>query len=126
MSYAETFYTDWMPRGGDCAILRAQALIKGADGGATVRISLETRTEQDAATTSMDTFHPSSSPKLLELTALGVKTAVYVATTGSNSPARGFQELVRCKISVFGGSAGDYWVVRIFPIQFFDNSVPSS
>lgn len=126
ISYGETFYTDWTPRGGDCALLRAQALFKDNGGGATVYISLETRSEEGSSDPTMDTSYPSSAPKLLNLTALGVKTAIYLATTGSNSPARGFKEQVRFKVSVNGGTKGDYWVVRLFPPVFFDNSIPAS
>lgn len=126
ISYGETFYTDWMPRGGDCALLRAQALIKSAAGGSTVYVSLETRSEEATTATSMDTYYPSSAPKLLNLNSVGVKTAIYLATTGSNTPARGFQEQVRFKVTVNGGAAGDYWVIRLFPPVFFDNSIPGT
>lgn len=122
ISYGETFYTDWMPRGGDCALLRAQALIKSSSAGA-IYVSLETRSAEDTSATTMDTFFPSSAPKLLILNAVEVKTAIYLATTGSNSPARGFKEQVRCKITFNGGSAGDYYVIRAFPLVFFDNSI---
>lgn len=126
ISYGETFYTDWMPRGGDCALLRGQVLLKQNPGGGTFRVSLETRSEEATSATSMNTAFPSSAPRLLELSGAGLGTAIYLATTGSNSPARGFQEQVRMKIEFFGGEAGDYYVVRLFPIVFFDNSVPGS
>jgi hypothetical protein len=125
ISYGETFYTDWGPRGGDCALLRAQALVKSSSSG-TIRISLETRSEDDTSTTPMDTSFPSSAPKLLELNATGVKTAIYTATSGSNSPVRGFKEQYRAKITFNSGSAGDYYVIRLFPPVFFDYSIPGS
>ena len=125
ISYGETFYTDWGPRGGDCALLRAQALIKSSSTGS-IYVSMETRSEEDTSATTMDTSFPASAPKLLKLEALGVKTAVYTATTGSNSPARGFKEQVRMKIAFNSGSAGDYYVIRLFSPVFFDNSIPSS
>jgi hypothetical protein len=106
--------------------LRAQALVKSTSSGGTIRISMETRSEEDTSTTLMDTSFPSSSPKLLELNATGVKTAVYTSTTGSNSPARGFKQQYRAKITFNSGSAGDYYVIRIFPPVFFDNSIPGS
>lgn len=124
ISYGETFYTDWMPRGGDCALLRAQALIKSSSTGS-IYISLETRSAEDTSATTMDTYYPSSAPKLLKLDAVDVKTAIYLATTGSNSPARGFKEQVRCKVTFTSGSAGDYYVIRVFPLGFFDNSTPA-
>lgn len=127
ISYSETFYSPWRPRGGDCAILRAQALFKdNSEGGATVRVSLETRAEDDSSAASMNTYYPSSAPNLLELSALGVKTAIYLATSSSNTPLRGLKEQYRIKLSVNGGAKGDYWVVRVFPLVFFDNSGPGS
>ncbi len=125
ISYGETFYTDWGQRGGDCALLRAQALIKSSSAGS-IYVSLETRSEEDTATTTMDTFYPSSAPKLLKLEAVGVKTAIYLATSSASSPARGFKEQVRFKIAFNGGSAGDYYVIRLFAPVFFDNSIPGS
>lgn len=125
ISYGETFYTDWVPRGGDCAILRAEGLIKTAAGGSTVRISLQTRSEEGTAS-DMDTFYPSSSPKLLEISGTGLARAIYLAKASSVSPVRGFLEQVRAKITVYGGAAGDYYVVRIFPLVFFDNSIPAA
>lgn len=124
ISYGETFYTEWLTRGGDCAFLRAQALIKSSATGS-VYISLETRSEEDTSATAMDTYYPSSSPKLLNLDAVGVKTAIYLARTGSMTPSRGFKEHVRAKVEFNGGSTGDYYVLRIFPPAFFDNSIPA-
>ena len=126
ISFGETFYTDWMPRGGDCALLRAQALYKSNPGAGTVYISLETRSEEDTSASTMDTYYPSSPPKLLNLNAVGVMTAIYLATTSSNATPRGFKEQVRCKVTLNAGSAGDYWVVRIFQPVFFDNSIPGT
>ena len=128
ISYGETFYTDWGPRGGDCALLRAQVLIKSIGGGSDgkIRISLETRSKEDTSATTMDTSFPSSSPKVLVLDTVGVKTSIYTATTGTNSPARGFKEQVRVKLTFSDGAASDYYVIRLLPPVFFDNSVPSS
>lgn len=127
VSYGEAFYTDWMPSQGDCALVRAQALIKSASGGGTVRISMETRSEEDTSATTMDTAYPSSAPKLLELSAVGVGTALYLATTGSNTPPiRGLLEQCRFKVALNGGAAGDYYVVRLLQPVFFNNSIPGS
>lgn len=124
ISSGETFYTDWSQRGGDCAILRAQVLVKSSASGK-VQISMETRSEEDVSPTLMDTSYPSAAPKLLDLSAVGLKTAIYTAVAGSSSPARGFKEQWRLKITTSGMSAGDYYVIRIFPPVFFDNSTPA-
>jgi hypothetical protein len=118
----ETFYTDWIARGGDCAILRAQLLVAASAEGA-LRTSLETRSEEETSTNTMDTYYPASAPKLLELVGVGFGTAIYLATTGTNSPLRGFKEQVRAKVTTNSEAAGDYWVVRLFPVIFFDNSI---
>lgn len=125
ISFGETLYTDWGPRGGDCALLRAQALIKSSTTGA-IYISLETRSEEDTAAAAMDTWYPSVNPRLLAMDVVGVKTAIYVATVGSNATPRGFKEQVRFKIVFSSGAAGDYYVIRLFPLVFFDNSIPST
>jgi hypothetical protein len=57
ISYGETFCTDWMNRGGDCALLRAQALIKSSAIGS-IYLSLETRSLEDTSATLMDTCYP--------------------------------------------------------------------
>jgi len=86
---------------------------------------METRKDGDTSPTAMDTYYPSSAPKLLELSSLGVKTAIYLAVTGSTSPVRGILEQVRFKVSMGSGSAGDYFVIRLFAPIFFDNSIPA-
>jgi len=126
ISWHESFYTDWMPRGGDCALLRAEVLFKETTSGK-IWISLETRSADATSADSMDTSYPSSAPKLLELDTLGVvKTAIYTATAGTNSPVRGCKEQVRIKILFESGSKGDYYVIRLFPPVFFDGSYPGS
>ena len=57
ISYGETFYADWMNRGGDGALLRAQALIKSSTTGS-IYLSLETRSLEDTSATLMDTCYP--------------------------------------------------------------------
>jgi hypothetical protein len=32
---------------------------------------------------------------------------------------------VRCKVAFTSGSPGDYYVLRIFPLIYFDNSMPA-
>jgi hypothetical protein len=45
VSDGETFYTDWVARGGDCVILRIEVLIQA---GSTVTFALETRAARTA------------------------------------------------------------------------------
>lgn len=112
----ETFFTDWSSRGGDCVILRVQVLV--AAGGSIddkVEFALETRGENGTAVETMD---PTSSAISADST--GIHTCLYLAGT-ADEPGNGAQEQVRVKVSVVGGSGG-YFVVRIFPLIFFDSA----
>jgi hypothetical protein len=123
ISFGETFYTDWGPRGGDCALLRAQVLhLVGGE----VQISMETRSEQSTASPVMNTTVPGSSPRLLVMNAVGVKTAIYTALEGPTSPSRGFKEEYRFKVEMPAEEGAEYAVVRILQPVFFDNAVPAS
>lgn len=124
VSYSETFYTDWSARGGDCALLRAQVLVKSSSTGK-ILVSMETRSEEETGTNLMDTAFPSSAPRVLVMEAVEVKTAIYTAVSGASTPLRGFKGLWRIKITFSGGAPGDYYVLRLFSPVFFDNSVPA-
>jgi hypothetical protein len=118
VSQGETFYTDWTGRGGDCVILRVEVLIAAKVGSESVSFALETRGEDGGSTPTMVATYPVGG---LELTGAGVATCHYVATT-STSDNKGALEQVRVKVSVTDGSDGGYFVVRIFPLIFFDNA----
>ncbi|MCC7063528.1 MAG: hypothetical protein IT456_12040 [Planctomycetes bacterium] len=117
VSSGETFYTDWVQRGGDCMILRVQVLI-AAGGGDAVTFWLETR--GDDGTTVTTPVTPTSPSGGLELTAVGVGTCLYLASTTSG----GSQEQVRVGVQCGAEGGTGYYVVRIFPIIFFDNAKP--
>jgi hypothetical protein len=114
----ETLRTDWVPRGGDCVILRVQILSASPEG---VSFELETRGEDGATITTMTATEPSGG---LDLSTAGVFTCLYLATT-STSAGNGAQEQVR--VVVTGGNPSDppgFCVVRIFPLIFFDSAKP--
>ncbi len=116
VSNGETFYMEWMGRGGDCFILRAELLVFDGDGS--VSVAAETRGEDGDTVTTV-----TATTSAIAMSSLGVATAVYLATT-STTPGNGAQEQVRIKIAYTNGSAGDYAVVRIFPPVFFDSAKP--
>ena len=115
----ETFYTDWVPRGGDCIIMRIEVLIDGGVGGDKMTFSLETRGEDGTTVTAVTTTSPGGA---FTRDAVGVGTALYLATT-STSAGNGSQEQVRVKVQSNGGGGG-YFVVRVFPLIFFDSAKP--
>jgi len=123
ISSGETFFTDWGPRGGDCVLLRAQVLHRGSDTNGEIHVSIETRSAESTTGAQMNTAFPSTTPRLLVLDSVGVKTAIYTATTADNSPPRGCKEQVRFKIEFVGEeAAGEYYVIRLLPLVFFDNA----
>lgn len=74
----ETFRTDWVPRGGDCVILRVEVLVAAGGGGDTVDFALETRGENG---TTVTTITPTSTA--ISASTTGVKTCLYLATTST-------------------------------------------
>ena len=116
VSSGETFRTDWMPRGGDCVILRVEVLI-AEGGGKAITFALETRGEDGTTVTTMTPKSPSGG---LELTSMGVATCLYLATDAATA-GNGAQEQVRVVVSCTSDSGG-YYVVRIFPLIFFDSA----
>lgn len=115
VSSGETFYTDWMGRGGDCVLLRVEVLI-AEGGGKAITFALETRGEDGTTVTTMTPKSPSGG---LELTSTGVATCLYVATTAATA-GNGAQEQVRVKVTC--SADAQYFVVRIFPLVFFDSA----
>ncbi|MFN9332461.1 MAG: hypothetical protein ACK6D1_07655 [Planctomycetota bacterium] len=116
VSSGETFRTDWTPRGGDCAILRVEVLI-AEGGGKAITFALETRGEDGTTVTTMTPKSPACG---LELTSTGVATCLYLATDATTA-GNGAQEQVRVVVSCTSDSGG-YYVVRIFPLIFFDSA----
>jgi hypothetical protein len=116
ISSAEEFYTDWLPRGGDCVLLRVEVLIDQGNGELVV-FELETRGEDG---TTVSTITPTSPSAGLSLSATGVASCLYLAST-SGTAGNGAQEEVRVKVWMTEEGSG-YYVVRIFPLIFFDSA----
>lgn len=103
----ESFYTDWMARGGDSMLLRVEAL--KVVGSAEVDFVVETRKEPGGTiTTPVTPTVPSTPP--LKLTAAGVATGFY---------KENLQADVRLRVSS-GSASSAYAVVRVFAPVFFD------
>jgi hypothetical protein len=116
VSSGETFYTDWITRGGDCVILRIEVLTSvGNSGDDKIAFALETQGEDGASPTTVTATYPTTG---ISTGSLGVATAIYVA----GSTSGGILERVRVKITNNSETAGSSYVVRIFPIIFFDNA----
>lgn len=117
VSDGETFRTDWVPRGGDCIILRVEVLFAGGVDGDSVDFALETRGEDGTTVVTIAATSPSGG---LSLNGTGVGTCLYLATTSATA-GNGAQEQVRVVVTSAGGGGG-YFVVRIFPLIFFDSA----
>ena len=118
VSSAETFYTDWSQRGGDCVILRVEVLV--VSGGATISFDLETRGEDGTTVNPMTPTSPTTGIELTSADGTGVASCLYLAKTNSTA-GNGAQEEVRVKVSC-STSSDAYFVVRIFPLIFFDSA----
>lgn len=117
VNFGEVFYTDWAPRGGDCFTMIAECLVAATAG--TIVVTAETRGEDGTFATSV-----ANTIGNCDISAAGLYTAICLATT-SSSAGNGAQEQVRIKIDYAEeGSPGDYAVIRIFPLAFFDSAKP--
>lgn len=114
----ETFYTDWVPRGGDCILLRAEALIKSSGASGSVNVTLETRGEDG---TSVEPV--TATTTAVALNGVGIQTCLYLASTATTA-GNGAQEQVRVKVAYTDGSSGNYYVIRVFPLIYFDSAKP--
>ena len=108
-----TVFTDWVSRGGDCFIVRAEAV--EVNGGGEVTITAWTRGEDGSSITQVTVTDADIT--LNNSDRFG--TALYLAEAASG----GAQEEIRLKIVHNGGDPGEDVILRIFPIIFFDNGV---
>lgn len=106
MTGGESFYTDWMPRGGDSMLLRVEAL--KIVSSAEVQIIVETRKEPGGTITTP--VAPTTPSTVLSLTTATLATGYY---------KENLQAEVRLKI-VVTTSSSTYAVLRVFPPIFFD------
>jgi hypothetical protein len=117
ISSGEAFRTDWVPRGGDCVLLRVQVLFEAAAGLSLV-VTLETRGEDGTTVTTMTPTSPSAG---MEITAAGMFTCLYLAKTNTTA-GNGAQEEVRVVLAMGSDEVPGYFVVRILPLIFFDSA----
>ena len=89
-----------------------------ASGSGAVFFSLETRGEDGTDVTTITPTSPSSG---LEVSAVGIGTCLYLATT-SEAVGNGSQEQVRVVVTCDTEELNVYFVVRIFPLIFFDSA----
>lgn len=123
LAAGEEVYTEWFPRGGDNIIMRAQAIDRS---GSTLGcdIILFTKNEETTGDGTAVQEAGTSDPIKLSLgtTSTDVEGLVFQSAATGPGANKGLLQLVRYKISVTGGSAGDgkWLTVRLFPPVFFD------
>lgn len=118
ISFGETFYTNWVPRGGDCIMVTAECLMVPASGS--LKVSVETRGDDGVAVPPPVAYTIGG----IDMSTLGTATGICLAST-STSAGNGALEMVRLKVEFVAGSAEDaYGVLRVFPITFFDSAKP--
>lgn len=116
ISFGETFYTGWVPRGGDCLTVIAECLIAPATGS--LKVTAQTRGED--GTTVTDVGYTIGG---VDMTAVGPPAIGICLASTSTSAGNGAQEMVRLKVEFKPGATEDaYGVLRIFPISFFDSA----
>jgi len=117
ISFGETFYTNWVPRGGDCMTITAECLIVPTSGS--LKVTPQTRGED--GTTVTDVGYSIGD---IDMSTVDIAVGICLASI-STSAGNGALEMVRLKVEFVDGSAEDaYGVLRIFPITFFDSAKP--
>lgn len=120
----EKFFTDWMPRGGDDAIFRAQLTgTEGADLTSHIFIWTKNRDEQGGGERLND---GASTPNDYDFgfvdSDLAGKTS-QVLVQSVNKVERGLKELVRFEIELSSGDPGSFQAIRIFPPVWMDRGI---
>ena len=124
----ESFYSDWMPRGGDDAIFRAQLIAQSGTPDSAITIYTKNREEdtytnglvvQDSTPDDYDFgFNSTGTPSVGDTSQVIVQST----TGGATGTSRGLLELVRFKITVTG-DPDEYQTIRIFPPVWMDRGI---
>lgn len=123
----EKIYTDWIPRGGDNVILRADRTSSNPSASAGVTVTVRVFTKNLDETGDGYAVEPSGSSTPVSFTVAYDSTTVQelVVTSTPTSTAshpKGLKQLVRLEL-VGSGSGDDDWTdVRIFPPIFFNDA----
>lgn len=114
----ESVLSDWLPRGGDNAIFRAQlvaAELSGADPVGTVSIKVLTKNSEEPGDGAEITAAAMSFTTTDDVG--DIKEELVISTAGS-SASTGIMEMLRYKVECTNG-----WMrVSVFPPVFFDSA----
>ena len=117
----ETFYTDWMPRGGDGLILRGQQIESTVSTGLTVKVEVYTKNADETGDGAK--LEESGSTNAVHVDFVTGSVGVVEALSEPSATAnKGVKELVRLKITTSGGSTGDWMLCRTFPLLWFEGA----
>ncbi|MHC4516310.1 MAG: hypothetical protein ACYS5W_21785 [Planctomycetota bacterium] len=124
----ETIFTDWIYRGGDNVIIRAEAF-QSENGNANTKITITFYTKNSEETGEGNEILDPTNPYEIEVgpfissNPFDIEEVIItsVATTSATQP-KGVEEVIRCKL-VCENATGSGWVTaRIFEPIFFDDA----
>ncbi|MBK8977638.1 MAG: hypothetical protein IPM29_17145 [Planctomycetes bacterium] len=111
-SSAYSLFSPWFARQGDYVRISGELV---ANSGSTIQIELFTKNSEtvgDGQTVDSETT--------LALSTVGVPATQEFGPNASSNSAQGILELVRYKITITGGSAGDWAMYRLLAPVWFD------
>lgn len=117
----EVIYSEWFPRGGDNAVLRAEK-IDHSGTTISVKFNVYTKNADDTGDGASVTDGVGTAYELkIDQASSGIQELV-IESQGST---QGFEELLRVKATVSGSSGDDWLLGRLFPPVFYEGAVPA-
>jgi hypothetical protein len=114
----EEFYTDWVYRNGDGLILRGEQIDTNS-GAIEVKFQVYTKNREDTGKGSP--ILSSGSPVNLTLDT-STHDVQELIIEPSSTTDEGVEEMVRLRCYTSSGSSGEWMLLRVFPIVFFDGA----
>lgn len=114
----DKIYTDWVSRGGDNVILRADRVASPASG--TCKVTIRVLTKNADENTDGAVVYSGASPASFEV-AIGDNDVNELVIVSEAAAPKGLKQLVRLEIVCTGGT-GEWIQVRIFPPIFFNSA----
>lgn len=117
--------TDWIPRGGDNVIVRADRVASNPSSGSGVTVTIMVRTKNSDETGDGHAVQESGGSTALSFTVSNTDTTVKelvinsVATSSASAP-KGLEQMIRLELLATGGDTDDWTEIRLFPPIFFN------
>ena len=125
----DNIFTDWIQRGADNVILRADRVASNPSNSAGITVTIKVFTKNSDETGDGHAVQEAGSSTALQFTVAYNDTTVRelvvasVATSTASNP-KGLEQLVRLQLVATGGGDDDWTEIRLFPPIFYKSATP--